>query len=81
VQQRSLREQLERHRFLLERLNTASARLIQSLDRGDVFDAVAEIIANPIGSEQVTIFNYYLLEARCREVEPEKSHYKSIQDY
>jgi len=59
VQQRSLREQLERHHFLLERLYTASARLIQSLERGDVFEAITEIIANLIGSQEVAIFNYY----------------------
>ena len=49
VQQRSLREQLERNHFLLERLNAASARLIQSLEPGDVHEAIAEIIANLIG--------------------------------
>jgi GAF domain-containing protein len=59
VQQRSLREQLERHHFLLERLYTASARLIQSLEHGDVFEAITEIIAKLIGSQEIAIFNYY----------------------
>jgi hypothetical protein len=59
VQQRSLREQLERHHFLLERLNNASARLIQSLERGDVFEAITEIIAKLIGAQEIAIFNYY----------------------
>jgi hypothetical protein len=58
VQQRSLREQLERNHFLLQRLNAASARLIQSLEHGDVYAAIAEIIANLIGSEEVAIFDY-----------------------
>jgi hypothetical protein len=61
MQQYSLREQLERNHFLLERLNAASARLIQSLEHRDVFEAVAEIIANLIGSEQVAIFDYFPL--------------------
>ena len=61
MQQYSLREQLERNHFLLERLNAASARLIQSLEQNDVFDAIAEIIANLIGSEQVAIFDYFPL--------------------
>jgi len=58
VQQLSLREQMERNHFLLMRLNAASARLIQSLDGGDVFDAIAEIIANLIGSEEIAVFDY-----------------------
>jgi hypothetical protein len=58
VQQRSLREQLERNHFLLQRLNAASARLIQSLDNGDVCEGIAEIIANLIGSEEVAIFDF-----------------------
>ncbi len=58
VQQLSLREQMERNHFLLMRLNAASARLIQSLDEGDVFDAIAEIIANLIGSEEIAVFDY-----------------------
>ena len=58
VQQRSLREQLERNHFLLERLNAASARLIQSLEHRDVHEAIAEIIANLIGSEEIAIFDY-----------------------
>jgi hypothetical protein len=58
VQQLSMREQIERNHFLLMRLNAASARLIQSLEGGDVFDASAEIIANLIGSEEIAIFDY-----------------------
>lgn len=58
VQQLSLREQMERNHFLLVRLNAASARLIQSLDGGDVFDAIAEIISNLIGSEEIAVFDY-----------------------
>jgi hypothetical protein len=58
VQQLSLRQQMERNHFLLERLNASSARLIQSLDNEDVFEAVAEIIGNLIGSEEVAIFDY-----------------------
>jgi hypothetical protein len=61
MQQYSLREQFERNHFLLERLNAASARLIQSLEHSDVFEAIAEIIANLIGSEQVAIFDYFPL--------------------
>jgi len=58
VQQLSLREQLERNHFLLERLNASSARLIQTFENGGVFEAIAEIIANLIGSEEVAIFDY-----------------------
>ncbi len=58
VQQLSLREQIERNHFLLMRLNAASARLIQSLEQEDVFEAMAEIIANLIGCEEVAIFDY-----------------------
>lgn len=58
VQKLSLREQIERNHFLLERLNASSARLLQSLDRGDAYEAIAEIIANLIGSEEVAIFHY-----------------------
>jgi hypothetical protein len=58
VQRLSLREQLERNHFLLERLNASSARLIQTLEHGAVFEAIAEIIANLIGSEEVAIFDY-----------------------
>ena len=58
VEQLSLREQLERNHFLLERLNASSARLLQTLETGDVFEAIAEIIANLIGSEQLAIFDY-----------------------
>jgi hypothetical protein len=58
VQQLSLSEQLERNHFLLERLYASSARLVQALETGDVFEAIAEIIANLIGSEEVAIFDY-----------------------
>jgi hypothetical protein len=58
VEQRSLREQIERNHFLLGRLHAASERLVQTLEQGDVFEAVAEIIANLMGSEEVAIFNY-----------------------
>jgi hypothetical protein len=54
----SLREHLERNHFLLERLNASSTRLIQALELGDVYEAVAEIIANLVGSEEVAIFHY-----------------------
>src|SRR5881409_4205112 len=59
VQQLSLREQIERNHFLLMRLNAASARLIQSIEAGDVFDAIAEIIANLIGSEEIAVFDFH----------------------
>jgi len=59
VQQLSLREQIERNHFLLMRLNAANARLIQSLEQGDVFEAIAEIIANLVGSEEVAVFDYH----------------------
>ena len=59
LQQRSLREQVERNHFLLGRLNAASARLVQTFEHGDVFEAVAEIIANLIGSEEVAVFHYF----------------------
>jgi hypothetical protein len=58
VQLLSLREQLERNHFLLERLNASSARLIQTLEHGDIFEAIAEIIANLIGSEEIAYFDY-----------------------
>jgi hypothetical protein len=58
VQQLSLREQLERNHLLLERLNASSARLLQTLEQGDVFEAIAEIIANLVGSEEVAYFDY-----------------------
>jgi len=58
VHQLSLRQQMERNHFLLERLNASSARLIQSLENEDAFEAVAEIIGNLIGSEEVAIFDY-----------------------
>ena len=59
VQQLSLREQIERNHFLLMRLNAANARLIQSLEQGDAFEAIAEIIANLIGCEEVAMFDYH----------------------
>ena len=59
VQQLSLREQIERNHFLLMRLNAANARLIQSLEQGDVFEAIAEIVANLIGSEEIAVFDYH----------------------
>jgi hypothetical protein len=62
VQQLSLREQIERNHFLLMRLNAANARLIQSLEHNDVFEAIAEIIANLVGSEEVAVFDYHPLE-------------------
>jgi hypothetical protein len=71
TQQLSLREHIERHHFLLERLTAASARLIQALELGDVFEALTEIIANLIGSEEVAIFHYspspikFALELSC----------------
>jgi len=62
VQQLSLREQIERNHFLLMRLNAANAQLIQSLEQGDVFEAIAEIIANLIGSEEIAVFDYHPAE-------------------
>jgi hypothetical protein len=58
VQQLALRQQMERNNFLLQRLNASSARLIQSLENGDAFEAIAEIIGNLVGSEEVAIFEY-----------------------
>lgn len=58
AQRLSLREQMERNHFLLERLNASSVRLVQSFDAGDAFEAVAEIVANLIGSEALAIFHY-----------------------
>jgi len=58
AQRLSLREQIERNHFLLERLNASSVRLVQSLEAGDAFEAVAEIVANLIGSEELAIFHY-----------------------
>lgn len=55
----SLREQIERHHFLLQRLNAGSARLLQSLGLGDAFEAIAEIMANLIGCEELAIFHYH----------------------
>ena len=62
VEQLSLREQIERNHFLLMRLNAANARLTQSLEQDDAFEAIAEIIANLIGSEEVAIFDYHRAE-------------------
>jgi hypothetical protein len=58
AQLRSLREQIENKDFLLKRLNAASVRLIQALEIGDVYEGIAEIIANLVGSEEVAIFHY-----------------------
>ena len=58
AQLRSLREQIENKDFLLKRLNAASVRLIQALELGDVYEAIAEIIANLVGSEEVAFFHY-----------------------
>ena len=58
AQQLSLREQIERNHFLFERLHAANTRLLQSLEAGDVFEAIAEIIANLVGSEEIAIFHY-----------------------
>src|SRR5437016_14623677 len=57
VQQLSLREQIERNHFLLMRLNAATARLFQSIEAGAVFDAIAELIANLIGSEVIRVLD------------------------
>jgi hypothetical protein len=62
VQQLSLREQIERNHFLLMRLSAANARLTQSLEQGDVFEAIAEIIANLIGCEEIAVFDYHAAE-------------------
>lgn len=43
ARQLSLREQLERHHFLLERLHATSTRLIQAVEQGQVFEALGEI--------------------------------------
>jgi len=59
AQQLSLRERLERQHFLLARLNAASARLLQAVEQGDVYEAVGEIIGNLIGSEEVAIFRHH----------------------
>lgn len=62
AQQLSLREQLERQHFLLERLNAASARLLQAIELGDVYEAIGEIIGNLIGCEEVAIFLHHPTE-------------------
>lgn len=58
AQQLSLREQLERNHFLLERLYAASAGLIQALSEGNVHVAIGEILGNLIGCEEAAIFHY-----------------------
>jgi len=58
TQQLSLREQLERNHFLLERLYAASAGLIQALNDGDVHTAIGEILGNLIGCEEAALFHY-----------------------
>ncbi|HEX2663406.1 MAG TPA: GAF domain-containing protein [Candidatus Acidoferrum sp.] len=58
ARQLSLREQLERHHFLLERLHATSTRLIQAVEQGQVFEAIGEIIGDLIGSEEAAIFLY-----------------------
>lgn len=58
AQQLSLREQLHRKHFLLERLNAAGTRLIQAVEQGQVFEAIGEIIGDVIGSQEVAIFQY-----------------------
>ena len=62
VQQLSLREQIERNHFLLMRLNAANARLIQSLEDNDAFEALAEIIANLVGSEEIAVLDFHPAE-------------------
>lgn len=62
AQQLSLREQLERQHFLLERLNAASARLLQAIELGDVYEAIGEIIGNLVGCEEVAIFQHHSTE-------------------
>jgi len=64
AQQLSLREQLERNHFLLERLYAASAGLIQALTDGDVHLAIGEILGNLIGSEEAVIFRYNKADRR-----------------
>lgn len=70
AQQLSLREQIERNHFLFERLHAANTRLLQSLEVGDVFEAIAEIIANLVGSEEIAIFHY---ETDTRNISLERS--------
>jgi hypothetical protein len=62
AQQLSLREQLERQHFLLERLNAVSARLLQAIELGDVYEAIGEVIGNLIGCEEVAIFRHHSTE-------------------
>ena len=64
TQQLSLREQIERNHFLLERLYAASAGIIQALTEGDVHGAIGEILGNLIGSEEVAIFHYNKADRR-----------------
>jgi len=58
VQQLSLREQIERNHFLLMRLNAANARLIQSLEQGDVFEPSPK--SSPIcwDPREIAVFDY-----------------------
>jgi len=64
TQQLSLREQIERNHFLLERLYAASAGIIQALNGGDVHAAIGEILGNLVGSEEVAIFHYKKADRR-----------------
>jgi hypothetical protein len=64
TQQLSLREQIERNHFLLERLYAASAGIIQALAEGDVHIAIGEILGNLIGSEEVAIFHHNKADRR-----------------
>src|SRR5580765_4200837 len=64
TRQLSLREQLERNHFHLERLYAASAGLIQALNEGDAHVAIGEILGNLIGSEEAAIFHYNQAERR-----------------
>ena len=52
----SRREQLYSNHFLYERYYAASARLIQAVGQGDVFEAIGEILGALIGCEEVAIF-------------------------
>ncbi|HKW64168.1 MAG TPA: GAF domain-containing protein [Candidatus Acidoferrum sp.] len=68
AQQLSLREQMERQHFLLERLNAASARLLQAIELDDVYEAIGEIIGNLIGCEEVAIFQHHSTEQTFSQV-------------
>ena len=58
TQQMSFRDQLERNYFVIKRTYAASTRLIESLDAHDPCEAIAEIVGNLIGSEEIAIFRY-----------------------